>query len=166
MQRIEIIYGSETTTLAKGSTNAVGEPSGPIGLKLSGSVDSQMRKFIRGPAVKNTNRGNAATAVMFSVTYRFSSILEAQTFALVHFSTVRREGTLRFVLDDNNLVNIPDTVIGSVDVQSRGVRVDVSYSAVGGKASGIFNPASAESFDSDGQAMFDKDGHGMVFQSS
>lgn len=163
---IRIKNGATTQTLAAGDARVVGQPLGPVGLSLSGPVDVQSRKFLRGPAAKFSSRGNKQTLLGFSVYYEFGSIELAQAFIMSWRETVLREGTIEMVSEAGAVNSIANAVlIDPAITQITGVSVRVDYIIQGGAESYAAEPAApAAAVDADGEAMFDSDGEEMIFQ--
>jgi len=140
---MQIIIKSDTaeTTLVAGSARVLGQPVGPSGLSLSGSVATQLREYLRAESAVNTDRGNSRSAIAWTVNYEFADALLAETFAVTHAADVQRTDELRLVVanpgGESVIVSIPDTVIADVAIALRGVAVSVTYTAQGGKAERI-----------------------------
>lgn len=81
------------------------------------------------------NRGNAATEIAFKVTRQHADVPTAETFALLHFSTLPAEGTLTLIpgeVDDSPAILLVGVVLVSAAVTYRGVSTVTTYTLRGG----------------------------------
>ena len=125
---IRITDGSTTQTLAAGPARDTGLPVGPSGLRIAAPTTIQPRPRLRAGAVKNSDRGNVAASVAFSVFYEFDSYNAAEYFIATHRLSVLRSGTLQLVTDLGGINAYSDSVVADPQIsQINGVSIRVDY---------------------------------------
>lgn len=122
---MQITFGN--TVLA--SPSLTGAPL--FGLTLNGREIIQETDFLRAVAATFYARGNRTTELAFNVTRLFTTLREAQRFALTHATGLPSRGTLQVLVGegaDTETVYLEGVVLESADIVSqRGVAIVVRY---------------------------------------
>lgn len=133
--------GSSPVVLADtGNTDpSLTTPVGTDGFKITGRNNVQRMPRTRASHVKTKNRQNTENSISFNVTRNFGSLLDAETFCVLHNADVQSlEGTVQFEFTDpatgvtarGELQNASmETFVNSY----KGKTVFSSYTIIGGK---------------------------------
>jgi hypothetical protein len=107
----------------------------PEGFTLEQVPITEAAQFFRAPAMTFFGRGNVRTTVRFRVTASFSTVREAQVYALTLRNTLPNQATLSLVCGDGGdtqQVNLQDAVLSPIEPRLTGVAVTTAYEFNGG----------------------------------
>lgn len=104
----------------------------PNELSFQTTRNIQTRQFLRGPAVKRKDRGNAQTTVTFRVTRYFDTVSAAEDYILFHATTIPGGGTVVFQKLDGLKAYLTNACVQNTESKQIGRTTMHSYSLVGG----------------------------------
>jgi hypothetical protein len=111
---------------------AAGGIESPADLKINGQRNTQPFFGLRAVAAKYIDRLNARNTISFKITRLHASIDAAQTYMLLHQSTVPGGGTVSFYSESGSKFTMTDSVLQVVDQNHLGKTTFHNYSLVGG----------------------------------
>ena len=116
---------------------AAGGVESPAGLKINGSNSTQIFEGLRADSISAKDRGNVKTSIAFDITRRHSNISEAQSYMLLHQSTIPASGTVVFYMENGTNLYMRGSAIQTVNSHHTGTTTFHSYALIGGKISSI-----------------------------
>jgi hypothetical protein len=116
---------------------APGGISSPNGLAIHTERNTQVRQALRAMAARDSDRGNMQTSVSFSVTRYFSTVQLAESYILLHASTIPGGGTVVFQTVGGTNYYLTNAVVKTTESKHTGRTTSHSYSISGGLISSV-----------------------------
>lgn len=113
-------------------TLSPGGYSSPSGFTIQTARNVQTRQFLRGKNAKMADRGNRRTTINFSVTRLFDTIPAAESYILLHETTIPGSGTVVFQAVDGKKFYLKDAAVQTTESKQTGRTTMHSYSIMGG----------------------------------
>lgn len=135
--RILLKVGQTDYVLANGPELGPRKHMGPQGLGHRRTVAAQIDELLRKDFVQPKSRGNKRRTFRFTISVYFDTMDEANTYSLIYPDSVPEQGELRMIItkpDNSEVVKkILQVVIPDIDIQPRGVTLDITYTIIGGQ---------------------------------
>jgi hypothetical protein len=111
---------------------APGGTMSPSGLSIHTERNTQVRQALRAPSARDSDRGNVQTTITFSVTRYFATPQLAESYILLHASTIPGGGTVIFQTVGGTNFYLTNAVVKTTDCKHTGRTTLHSYSINGG----------------------------------